>query len=158
MSSPKLHNKPLNKLLHDGHKVVAREVLYAVYATIHRRISRTQRCKEDHEKWLLATEDWRVLPQRKGLKELAESPKTRYECPIKIQTLSGDVYELYNDAIPGSSLTSDLGRLERAIANKICKSSDFELLWQGQLVTSGVFLTNRSLFWGSTLQIVYRDD
>ena len=151
---PKLHNKPLH-----GPEVVVRVVLYTVYQTIHSRMIRTRKCKEDHERWLLATKDWHVLHQMTGLKELAESPKTRHMLPIKIQTLSGDVYELYGDRSSDLSLTSSLADLKRVIEKRIYKPlADFDLLWHGQVVTSASFLTNRSMFCGSTLQIVYRND
>ena len=58
---PKLHNKPLH-----GPEVVVRVVLYTVYQTIHSRMIRTRKCKEDHERWLLATKDWHVLHQMTG--------------------------------------------------------------------------------------------
>ena len=153
MPRPKLQNKPL----HGIPKAVAREVLYAVYTVVGRRIREVQKWKGDQNRWLLATRNWRVLPQRAGVRGLGESPKTQRAVPIRIRTLSGDVQELYDDKSAGSSssLTRSLTVLKEAIEAKLGKEGDLSLLWEGRLVTSEVFKANRSQFWGSTLQIVY---
>ena len=118
--------------------------------------------------FLSATTNFQVLPQH----HCGHWVETRKKAVIKLRTIGGKYYELTESGPPCRlKVTSSLSVLRNAVKRMLEEEldqnvsgtvrktiADFDLVWQGRIVTPLTFLDHRQLFYGSTLYIVYRND